>query len=54
MSPVQGSLFDPAMLTADGMPRDCAMCQGTGERVVKGVLVTCGNCKGSGRALIPF
>ncbi len=62
MSPVQGSLFDPAMLTDDGMPRDCPVCKGTGWRPigypaphnVADVVTRCKNCAGTGRAVVPY
>ncbi len=69
MSPIQASLFDPALLTADGMPRDCPCCKGSGRRMSvspfsgvhvvlvdaeRGVWQPCKNCAGTGRAVIPY
>ncbi len=64
MSPIQASLFDPALLTTDGMPRDCPCCKGTGWRYAHNPeldeygtglsRVACKNCAGTGRAVIPY
>ncbi len=55
MSPIQGSLFDPALLTTDGMPRDCPCCKGSGYMLIgTSQQKLCGNCEGTGRARIPY
>ncbi len=51
----QTSLFDSEKLTDDGMPRDCPCCKGSGYLLIgTSEQRLCGNCKGTGRAVVPF